>query len=51
MIKNDFIDTRNERKDQIEEKKEETNIIEYIWKRERKREYVFKIYVYFRVSA
>lgn len=41
MIKNDFTDTRNKRKDQIEEKKEETNIIEYIWKRERKREYVF----------
>lgn len=41
MIKNDFTDTRNKRKDQIEEKKEETNIIEYIWKRERKREHVF----------
>jgi len=41
MIKNDFTDTRNKRKDQIEEKKEEINIIEYIWKRERKREHVF----------
>lgn len=41
MIKNDFTNTRNKRKDQIEEKKKETNIIEYIWKRERKREHVF----------